>query len=42
MLLTNIDSLIWSIETENVYKDFHKDKDLFDFSNYKKTLKILQ
>ena len=33
MLLTDTDSLMYIIETENVYEDFYKDKELFDFSN---------
>lgn len=28
------DSLLYEIETEDVYKDLYKDKDLFDNSNY--------
>ena len=32
MLLTDIDNLMYKIEVENVYDDFYKDKDLFDFS----------
>ena len=34
LLFTDIDSLMFEIGTENVYKDFSIDKDLFDFSNY--------
>ena len=34
LLFTDIDSLMFEIGTENVYKDFSNDKDLFDFSNY--------
>ena len=34
MLLTDSDSLMYKIETENVYKDFYKNKKLFDISNY--------
>ena len=36
MLLIDADSIMYKIETENVYEDFHKDKELFDFSNYLK------
>ena len=28
------DSLMYEIETEITYKDFYKDKKLFEFSNY--------
>ena len=28
------DSLLYEIQTENVYENFYKDKDLFDFINY--------
>ena len=34
LLFTDIDSLMFEIGIENVYKDFSNDKDLFDFSNY--------
>ena len=36
MLLTATDSLVYKIEClcSNVYEDFYKDKELFDFSNY--------
>ena len=34
LLLTDTDSLIYEIKTENVYKDFSNDKEMFDFSNY--------
>ena len=33
-LFTDIDSLMYEIETEDVYEDFNKDKEMFDFSNY--------
>ena len=36
MFLTDTDSLMYKIEAENVCKDFEKDKELFDFSNYPK------
>ena len=38
MLFIDTDSLMYVIETENVYedKDFCKDKELFGFSNYQK------
>ena len=42
MLLTDNNSLMYKIEAENVYEDFYKDKELFDFSDYSKRFKILQ
>ena len=33
LLLTDADSLICEIKTEDVYKNFSKDKELFDFSS---------
>ena len=36
MLFTDTDSLTYEIKSENVYKEFFKWKDLFDFSNYSK------
>ena len=34
LLLTNTDSLMYEIKTEEVYEDFSKDKEMFDFGNY--------
>ena len=34
MLFTDIDSLMYEIKTKDVYEDFSKDKEMFDFSNY--------
>ena len=34
MLFTDTDSLVYETETEDVYKDFYKDKNLFDISDY--------
>ena len=34
MLFTDTDSLTYEIKSEDVYKEFYKWKDLFDFSNY--------
>ena len=34
MLLTYTDSLMYKVKTGNVYKDLHRNKELFDFSNY--------
>ena len=39
MLLTNTGSLMYKIETENVYDGLHKGKELFDFRNYSKDSK---
>ena len=36
LLLTDTDSLTYEIKSENVYEEFFKWKDLFDFSNYSK------
>ena len=33
-MFTDTGSLVYEIETNNNYKDFYKDKDLFDFSDY--------
>ena len=33
-LLTDTDSLMYEIKTKNVYRDFRKDKEMFDFSIY--------
>ena len=34
LLFTDTDSLMYEITTEDVYEDFSKDKEMFDFSNY--------
>ena len=36
LLFTDADSLTYEIKSEDVYKEFYKWKDLFDFSNYSK------
>ena len=36
MLLADTDILMCKIETENIYEEFYKDKQLLDFSNYQK------
>ena len=33
-MFADADSLVYETETEDVYEDFHKNKDLFDFSDY--------
>ena len=40
LLLTDTDSLTYEIKSENVYEEFYKWKDLFDFSNYSKDSKF--
>ena len=39
-LFTDTDSLTYEAKSENVYKEFFKWKDLFDFSNYSKDLEF--
>ena len=34
LLFTDKDSLVYENETDDIYEDFYKDKDLFDFSEY--------
>ena len=34
LLFTDTDTLVYEIETEDVYEDFYKDKHFFDFSDY--------
>ena len=33
-MFADTDSLVYEIKTEDVYEDFYKDKNLFDFSDY--------
>ena len=40
LLFTDTDSLTYEIKSENVYEEFYKQKDLFDFSNYSKDSKF--
>ena len=40
LLFTDADSLTYEIKSENVYEEFFKWKDLFDFSNYSKDSKL--
>ena len=40
MLFADTDSLTYEIKSENVYEEFFKWKDLFDFSNYPKDSKF--
>ena len=39
-MFTDADSLVYEIETNDVYEDFFEDKDMFDFSDYPKDWKI--
>ena len=39
LLFTDTDSLMYEIKTEDVYKRFNCDKEMFDFSNYSTKLK---
>ena len=39
MSLTNADSFMYKIESENVFEDFCKDKELFEFSTFTKDSK---
>ena len=34
LLFTYTDRLVFEAETNDVYEDFYKNKNLFDFSNY--------
>ena len=36
LLFTDTDSLVYGIETNDVYEDFYDDKDVFDFTDYPK------
>ena len=40
LLFTDTDSLIYEIKSKNVYEEFFKWKDLFNFSNYSKDSKF--
>lgn len=40
LCITDTDSLVYHIETEDVYEDFYKDKELFDFSDFSKDSKF--
>ena len=41
MLFTDTDSLTYEIKSKNIYEEFYKWKDLFDFNNYLKDSKFL-
>ena len=40
LLFTDTNSLVYEIETNDVYEDFYEEKDLFDLSDYSKDRKI--
>ena len=40
-MFTDTDSLVYEIETDDVFDYFYKNKNLFDFSNYPKDSKFL-
>ena len=40
LLFNDTDSLTYEIKSENIYEEFFKLKDLFDFSNYSKDSKF--
>ena len=40
LLLTDTDSLVYEIKTEDVYEDFYQDKNLFDLSDYQLDSKL--
>ena len=40
LLLTDTDSLVYEIKTNEAYEDFYKDEGLFDFSDYPKDSKF--
>ena len=42
LLWTDTDSLACEIETNNVYKDFYINKDMFDFSEYPDNSKFFE
>ena len=41
LFFTDTDSLTYQIKSENVYEEFFKWEDFFDFSNYSKDSKFL-
>ena len=40
LLFTDTDSLVYEIETDNVYEDFYGNKNLFDFSDHPEDSKV--
>ena len=41
LLFTDTDSLVYEIETDDVYEDFYESKNLLDFSDYPKDSNFL-
>ena len=41
LLFTNIDSLMYETKTEDIYEDFSKNEEIFDFSNYSTQSKFM-
>ena len=41
LLLTDTGSLVYENETEDVYEDFYRDKNLFDLSDYAQDSRFL-
>ena len=41
LLFTDTDNLKYEIKTKDVYEDFSKDKEMFDFSNYLASQNVL-
>ena len=40
LLFTDTDSLVYEVETNDVYEGFYKNKNLFDFSDYLENSKL--
>ena len=40
LLFTDTDSLVYEIDTKDVYEDFYRDENLFDFSDYPRDSKF--
>ena len=40
LLYTDTDSLVYEVETNDVYEGFYKNKNLFDFSDYLENSKL--
>ena len=40
LLFTDTDSLVYEIDTKDVYEDFYGDENLFDFSDYPRDSKF--
>ena len=42
LLFTDTDSLVYEIDTKDVYEDFYGDENLFDFSEYPRDSKFFE